>query len=215
MSIGETPGTYSSMMASVRKAARALLALGLLLSTALCFAVDNAEAHGGGPGLGYDPCTRQDGTDAFVHLAVYQPEFNPFAEYCGAVPKAGRTVLVFDLIGVELPDDRVSLQLLQEDGRFQLFVAARRYHTGVADLPADLPAGTYTALVGIEEPDGHHNVAFPLAVGAWWDRLIVPLVIVFLIGTVTTGYCVLQIRGIALDSTRPIKNPITRQRRQN
>jgi hypothetical protein len=216
MSIGETAETALLMMASVRKAARALLALALLLTTALCLATDSAEAHGGGPGLAYDPCMRQAGADDFVHLAVYQPEFNPFAEYCGALPKAGRTVLVFDLLGVELPDDRVSLELLQEGGRFQLFVPAQRYHTGVADLPADLPAGTYTVLVSIDEPDGHHSVAFPLAVGAWWDRLIVPLAIMLLIGTATTGYCVLQTRAIASDSAASlIKNPVKLQRRQN
>jgi hypothetical protein len=216
MSIGATSVANSHIVTDVRVAIRTLLMLPLLLTVALGFAVDNAEAHGGGPGLGYDPCMRQAGTDDFVHLAVYQPEFNPFAEYCDALPKAGRTMLVFDLMGAELPEARVSLEVLQEGGRFQLSVPAQRYHTGVADLPADLPAGTYTVLISIEQPDGHHRLAFPLAVGAWWDRLMVPIAIVLLIGFATAGYCILQIRGVASESASALMNhPVKLQRRQN
>lgn len=104
MSIGGTPGSDSFAAAGVRLAVRTMLMLSMILIAAPYFAVDIAQAHGGGPGLGYDPCMRQAGTDDFIHLAVYQPEFNPFAEYCGALPEAGRTMLVFDLMGAELPD---------------------------------------------------------------------------------------------------------------
>lgn len=216
MSIGGTLRSDSFAAAGARAAIRTMLMLAMILIPALDFAAGIAEAHGGGPGLGYDPCMRQSGADDFIHLAVYQPQFNPFAEYCGALPEAGRTLLVFDLIGAELPDAQISLDVVQEGGRLQLSVPPRRYRAGVANLPADLPAGTYNVLVSIEQPDGRHRLAFPLVVGAWWDRLIVPLVIVLLIGLVTAGYCLFQIRsGASERSSSLMKNPVELRRRQN
>jgi hypothetical protein len=197
MRIGGIPESDSFTLAGGRVAVRTLLTLPIILVAALGFAVGIAEAHGGGPGLGYDPCIRQAGVDDFIHLAVYQPDFNPFAEYCGALPQAGRTLLVFDLIGAELPDAPVSLEVLQEGGRFRLSVPARRYRSGVAGLRADLPPGKYDVLVSIEGPNGRHRITFTLAVGAWWERLVVPLLIVLLISAATAGYCVFQIRGTA------------------
>ncbi len=213
MSIGGAPRSNSFFGAGARVAVRTMLTLPITLLTAFYFVASIAEAHGGGPGLGYDPCMQRAGTNDFIHLAAYQPEFNPFAEYCGVLPQAGRTLLVFDLIGAALADARVSLDVLQADGRFQLSVPPRRFRSGVADLPADLPAGTYTVLVNIEEPDGRHRLTFPLVVGAWWDRLLVPVVIVLLIGLVTAGYCVFQIRGIASErSSSLVKIPAERRR---
>jgi hypothetical protein len=53
-------------------------------------------------------------------------------------------------------------------------------------------------------------------VGAWWDRLIVPLVIVLLIGLVTAGYCVFKIRSRASeDDSSLMKNPVELRQRQN
>jgi len=193
MSIGGTLRGDSSVVAGARAVVRTMLMLPMILIAALYFAAGIAEAHGGGPGLGDDSCMRQSGADDFIHLAVYQPAFNPFAEYCSALPQAGRTLLVFDLIGAELPDALVSLDVVQEGRRLQVSAPPRRYRSGIANLAADLPAGTYTVLVSIEQPDGRRRLTFPLVVGALWDRLIVPLVIVLIIGLVTAGYCVFQI----------------------
>jgi hypothetical protein len=213
MSIGGTPRSDSSVIACAYAATRAMLLLPMTLSIVLYFAIGIAEAHGGGPGLGYDPCIRQAGAGDFIHLAVYQPEFNPFAEYCGVLPVGGRTLLVFDLMGAKLPDARVSLDVFEEGGRFRLSVPARRYSSGIANLRADLPPGNYTVLVSIDGPDGGHHLTFPLAVGAWWDRLVVPLVAMLLIGVITAGYCVFQIRGIASDRASSLmKNPVELRR---
>ena len=191
-----------------------VLLLGVIVAVAICFAPAVAHAHGGGPGLDYDPCMRQAGADDFVHLTVYQPEFNPFAEYCGALPQSGGTLLVFDLMGLELPDAPVSLAVVQEGGAFRLSVPARRYRAGVVDLRAKLPPGKYTVLMSVDEPDGLHRLTFPLSVGAWWDRLVAPLVAVLLIGLTTAGYCVFQIRRLASDRGSPLmKNPIELVRR--
>jgi hypothetical protein len=158
-----------------------------------------AEGHGGGPGLAYDPCVQHAGADDFIHLAVYQPQFNPFAEFCDSLPQEGRTILVFDLMGTDLPEASLSLQVFDQAGRSQLFVPAQLYRAGIASLSMDLPRGKYTVLVSVVERDGSRRLAFPLAVGAWWDRLIMPLLIVVLIGIVTTAYCVLQIRGLGAE----------------
>jgi hypothetical protein len=172
-----------------------------------------AQAHGGGPGLSYDPCMQQNAADDFVHMAVYQPQFNPFAEFCDALPKAGPTLLVFDLIGAELSDAPVSLEVVQKDGPLHLTVPAHRYRSGVAELRADLPLGKYTVLVTIDEAGSHGHLAFPLRVGIWWDRVAGPLAAVLLILGVTAGYCTYQIRGIASQRRNlPRNNPIELRR---
>jgi hypothetical protein len=172
----------------------------------LCCSAAVAEAHGGGPGLSYNPCMQASGSDDFIHLAVYQPEFNPFAEYCDAVPEAGQTLLVFDLMGTELPDAAVSVEVWEKGGRLQLSVPAQRYRSGVADLRADLPAGKYTVLVSLHEPGGARRYAFPLVVGAWWDRLIIPLLTIVVIALVTAGYCLFQINGMARERRNSATN---------
>jgi hypothetical protein len=182
-------------------------------SLVLCLAVGVAEAHGGGPGLDYDPCLRQTGADDFIHMAVYQPEFNPFAEYCAALPKAGHTLLVFDLIGADLPGASVALDVSDKRGQLRLSVPPQRYRSGIADLQADLPAGRYTVLVSIDELDGRHRLSFPLTVGARWSRLAVPVSIALLLVLVTTGYCVFQVRTMASERGNALKkNPIELRR---
>ena len=202
MSIGVKP----ALRWFVVPRARPTFAQAAVFGLVLCFVAGVAEAHGGGPGLSYDPCMQQTGADDFIHLAVYQPEFNPFAEYCDALPKAGRTLFVFDLMGAELPDAPVSLEVLEEGGSFQLSLPPRRYHSGVADLRADLPPGKYTVLVSVEEPGGRRRLAFPLAVGAWWGRLITPLLIVLLIGLVTAAYCIFEVRAMASERRNSATN---------
>jgi hypothetical protein len=170
-----------------------MLILPFISVAALHLTLGNAAAHGGGPGLGYDPCTQRLGGDDFIHLAAYQPGFNPFAEYCGRLPVAGDTLLVVDLVGAELPDSKISLHLSGEDTRFHLALPARRYGSGVASVHANLPPGKYELLVNIEELNDSHHLTFPLVVGAWWQRLIAPGVFVLLIGVLTAGYCRFQL----------------------
>jgi hypothetical protein len=192
MSVQVKPGTASLFAAGLRL----VFILAAALSVALCLDAGIAQAHGGGPGLTYDPCMRQTGADDFIHFAAYQPEFNPFAEYCDALPKAGRALLVFDLIGAELPEAAVSLEVLDEGGRLQVAVPARRYHSGVANLQTNLPPGKYAVVIKIGEPGDNHRIAFPLTVGAWWDKLLVPAAIVLVIIIATLAYCAIQVKVI-------------------
>src|SRR5258708_22718152 len=75
-----------------------------------------ASAHGGGPGLDYDPCARYASLDNLVHFSAYQPQFNRFAEYCGSLPRGGKTLLVFDLLGADLVNATVAIEVVQEGG---------------------------------------------------------------------------------------------------
>jgi hypothetical protein len=191
VNLGSENRSFSLVVARI--AVAAVAAFSIVFSCGLGV----AEAHGGGPGLTYDPCVQGAGSDDFVHLAVYQPRFNPFAEYCEAVPKAGSTLLVFDLMGSELPNLPVSLDVVDMGARSQLSVPPRRYRSGVVDVRADLPPGRYTVLVNVDEPEGRRGVAFPLTVGARWNGLGLPIAIILVIAVVTAAYCAFQFRFIA------------------
>src|SRR6266849_5581535 len=52
----------------------------------------------GGPN---DPCERKVG-GSLIHITLYQPQFDPDAEYCDEVPREGNTVLVVDVLGEDL-----------------------------------------------------------------------------------------------------------------
>jgi len=69
-------------------------------------------AHGGGPGLDYDPCAHQVGDD-YIHRADYQPELNWSQEYCGTIAIGGNTLFVFDLVGPEMRHVPVSIDFLR------------------------------------------------------------------------------------------------------
>lgn len=174
--------------------------VGPLIVLAAWFAPGLASAHGGGPGLLYDPCARRAGEDYFVHFAAYQPQFNQFEEYCGSLPRSGKTLLVFDLLGVELPQVPIAIDVVADGGAHRLTVPARRYGSGVIDLETDLTPGNYTAILMIGEPPV--RLAFPISVGAWWKRLLGPASIAFLILSVAAAYCAYQIRLSSIERCR-------------
>ena len=70
----------------MRTSRRAELVLVALLTTVGWLVSTDAWAHrGGGPN---DPCERRLGA-SLVHLTLYQPNFDPDAEYCDEVPREG------------------------------------------------------------------------------------------------------------------------------
>src|SRR4051794_7696617 len=67
-----------------RMRAGATFILSLMLATP-------AVAHRfGGPN---DPCERKLGT-SLIHITLFQPQYDPDAEYCDDIPRAGNTVFV-------------------------------------------------------------------------------------------------------------------------
>ena len=146
-------------------------------------------AHGG-VGIEKDPCVRRVGP-YLIHFAVYQPQFNPTAEYCAAVPHAGNTTLVFDLVDPELRGWPLTIQVVEAvrtlDAKTVLYLPPQTYPTGVvsAAVPLDLP-GRYTAIVTLEGLS--HPIQFPLRV-ALWPPGVVALVGVLVLGS-ALGYVV-------------------------
>jgi hypothetical protein len=204
-------GLGSNLSAASHSAAE-ILRFVLLAVLAICFAPRPSWAHGGGPGLDYDPCARRAGLNYFVHFAAYQPRFNQFEEYCGSLPRGGKTILVFDLLGAELPNIPVSIEI--EGGAHRLTIPARRYHSGVADVQAELEPGNYTAFVTIGDPPTYH-LAFPLSVGAWWNRLVGPMLLGFLILLAAGAYCIYQLRLVVAESRQSTSNTTVALSRTN
>ena len=160
-------------------------------------------AHGGGPGLDYDPCAQWAGVDNYVHFSAYQPQFNRFAEYCGSVPQGGRTLLVFDLVGSDLTNAPVAVEIVDEGGAPRLTIPARHYPSGVIDVQTELASGEYSALLTIGQTPVVYHVHFDLAVGAWWHPLVVPLTLAALVLAGAAVYCVFQARSLTVETRRP------------
>lgn len=177
-----------------------------LVVAAVILLPDRLWAHGGGPGLDYDPCAQSAGLNNFVHFAAYQPDFNRFAEYCGHVPQGGRTLLVFDLVGTDLANAPVALEIVREGGGRRLAIPARRYPAGVIDVQTELESGDYSALLTIGELPTVYRVHFDLEVGAWWHPLVVPAILAAIILAAAAIYCLIQARTLAaeLPPTAPL-----------
>ncbi len=126
-----------------------------------------------------DPCRRQVGA-SLLHLTLYQAQFDPVAEYCEKVPRAGKTVIVVDVTPGELREAALSLDLTPEGDTvgagIVLSLPPRVYERGVLDTQVVLEEGRgYVARVGLKTADGRHVFfSFPIQVAAWYERLIVP-----------------------------------------
>src|SRR5580704_8992154 len=87
----------------------------------------------GGPN---DPCERKIGT-SLIHITLYQPQFDPDAEYCDQIPRAGNTVLVVDVLGDDLRQLPLGIKVLAkgapERERSVLSLSPKIYRRGVAD----------------------------------------------------------------------------------
>lgn len=131
-------------------------------------------AHGGGPGLDYDPCAQQVGVD-YVHMAAYQPELNWSQEYCGTIPTGGVTLFVFDLIGSEMRHVPVSINLVERGGATLTSIPSAEYVSGVINFSASLqPGHSYQAIVTVGEAPTSHTLTFPISVNAWWNAFELP-----------------------------------------
>jgi hypothetical protein len=161
--------------------------LGLFCLLLILFSLSLVWAHGG-VGIEKDPCVRRAGP-YLIHFAVYQPQFSPTEEYCAAVPKAGNTILVLDLIDTELRGRPLTIQVVEAvstpDPKTVLYLPPKTYPTGVVNAEAKLDRpGQYTAIVTLE---GLSNpIQFPLRV-ALWSPGFVTLVGVLLLGS-ALGY---------------------------
>lgn len=135
----------------------------------------------GGPD---DPCERKIGP-SLIHITLYQPQFDPDAEYCESVPRAGNTVLIVDMLGDQLRKVPMGVEVLAVDAsqpaRTILSLPPRVYRRGVADAQLTL-TGDSPYLVRIHlEATGEVKaqvLSFPIRVGSWYRAFIVPSLIV-------------------------------------
>src|SRR5580704_10652566 len=115
----------------------------------------------GGPN---DPCERKIGT-SLIHITLYQPEFNPDAEYCDQIPRAGNTVLVVDVLGDDLRREALGVQVIavRDSGpdKVLLSIPPKIYRRGVADAQVLLDdSGAYITRISIGEGSGQQLLAF-------------------------------------------------------
>ena len=172
----------------MRTPTRAELVLAAMLATAGLLVSTDASAHrNGGPN---DPCERRLGA-SLVHLTLYQPNFDPDAEYCNQVPRAGKTVVVVDIEGDQLRKAPIALEVIASDAsgpRIILSVAPRIYRRGIADAEVTLDSGSdYTARVVLLDAANKSPLplTFPIRVGAWYRPIIVPALIALVVLALT------------------------------
>lgn len=138
-----------------------------------------AYAHRfGGPN---DPCERKIGT-SLIHITLYQPQFDPDAEYCDEVPRAGNTVLVVDILGDELRRMPLGVEVLANPGpqaaRTVLSIPPKVYRRGVADAQVVLDSGgAYTTRISLGEGGSSRIISFPIRVAPWYRAFVTPALI--------------------------------------
>ena len=160
-----------------------LMKLGVFSSLCFFFAVlstSPAWAHGGA-GIDVDPCVQRMGRYV-IHFTAYQPQFNPAAEYCKEVPQAGQTILVFDLVDVELRSTPVAIRVVEaahtSEPRTVLEIPAKTYPNGVVNAEANFdPPGRYMAILTLQEPA--NTVSFPIRVGMWSTSVVLAAGLLF------------------------------------
>src|SRR6266404_4054083 len=84
-----------------------ILIAAIVIASAIMPSVSEAHRNGG-PN---DPCERKIGS-SLIHLTLYQPQFDPDAEYCDSVPRQGNTVMVVDVSPGDLRSVPFSVEVL-------------------------------------------------------------------------------------------------------
>lgn len=138
----------------------------------------NAGAHRfGGPN---DPCERKIGS-SLIHITLYQPQFDPDAEYCDEVPRGGNTVLVVDILGDELRRMPIGVEVLARqasESRRVLSMPPKIYRRGVADAQMELDSGgAYLTQIAIGEGPASQIISFPIRVAPWYRAFVKPVLI--------------------------------------
>ena len=131
-----------------------------------------------------DPCRKQLGA-SLLHMTLYQPQFDPDAEYCEEVPRSGKAVLVVDTTAGELRQALISLEMIATDqsgqSRTVLSLPPKVYERGIADTEAvfnegnDYVVRVFVDLGGGKEPQ---LLSFPVQVAAWYRAMIIPMLMV-------------------------------------
>ncbi len=152
------------------------------LGAALLLVGTPAEAHRDrGPN---DACRREIGA-SLLHITLYQTQFDPVAEYCEEVPRAGKALMVVDVTPGQLRAVPLGLEIIatNESGQSQavVSVAPRIYERGVMNTEVVFVKDKeYVAqvMVELEEGKAPQLLAFPIQVASWYKAMMVPGLIV-------------------------------------
>jgi cytochrome oxidase Cu insertion factor (SCO1/SenC/PrrC family) len=141
----------------------------------------------GGPN---DPCERKIG-NSLIHITLYQPQFDPDAEYCDQVPREGNTVLVVDVLGDDLRRLPLGVQVLASDEsasrKTVLSIPPKIYRRGVADTQVMLNSGSaYSTEITIGDGDTAQVFSFRVRVARWYRPLILPALAILAVLALTT-----------------------------
>jgi len=131
-----------------------------------------------------DPCRKQIG-DGLLHLTLYQPHFDPDAEYCEELPRAGKTVMVVDVTAGELRQVPISVELIASDtsrrSRSVLSLPPKVLERGVADAEVVFDDGkSYVAQVVVDLGAGKEpqKFSFPILVAPWYTAMVKPALMI-------------------------------------
>ncbi len=140
----------------------------------------------GGPN---DPCERKIG-NSLIHITLYQPQFDPDAEYCDQVPRAGNTVLVVDVLGDDLRRLPLGVRVLASNESSPqkpiLSIPPKIYRRGVADAQMVLDSGgSYVTEIAIGDGGAAQVFSFRVRVATWYRPLILPVLAVLAVLALT------------------------------
>jgi len=124
-------------------------------------------------------------------LTLYQPDFDPDAEYCDQVPRAGKTIAVIDVSPGELRETPLTVWIIGQDAsgdqRLVLALPPKIYRRGMADATVTLDAGSvYIARIKFGDGDREGlELSFPIRVNPWYRAIIVPGLILLVLIALT------------------------------
>lgn len=131
-----------------------------------------------------DPCRKQIG-DSLLHMTLYQPHFDPDAEYCEELPRAGKTVVVVDVTAGELRQMPISVEVIASNtsgqSRSVLSLPPKVLERGVTDAEAVFDEGNnYVAQVVVDLGAGKElqKFSFPILVAPWYTAMVKPALLV-------------------------------------
>ena len=131
-----------------------------------------------------DTCRREIGA-SLLHITLYQTQFDPVAEYCEEVPRAGKAFMVVDVTPGQLRAVPLGLEIIatNESGQSQAVVSVppQVYERGVVNTEVVFSEDKeYVARVRVELEEGKapQLLAFPIQVAAWYKAMIVPGLVV-------------------------------------
>jgi len=131
-----------------------------------------------------DTCRKQIG-DSLLHITLYQPHFDPDAEYCEEVPRGGRTVVVVDVTAGELRQVPISVEMIAQNesgqSRSVLSLPNKILDRGMVDSEVVLEEGNnYVAEVEVDLGAGKElqKFSFPIKVAPWYTSMVKPALMI-------------------------------------